>query len=187
MSANVVEVQLLDQLTARRLVSEARNALAVADDLLARLYAGRAWEALGHASWEALCAAELPELRHLKMRAEARLGRVAALDALGASTREIAAATGSSVGQAHKDRQRLRVLEPAPVDERPAHVRVVELVAARGARGLTIEEAQRRTGWTYGATSGALSRAERLGLVERPAHLDRRGPFRPYVVREGSR
>lgn len=178
---NVVEVQLLDQLTARRLVSEARNALAVADDLLARLYAGRAWEALGHADWPALCVAELPELRHLKMRSEARLARVGALDALGASTREIAAATGSSVGQAHRDRQRLRLVEPAPVDTRPRHVQVATLVATRGGKGLTIEEAQRRTGWTYGATSGALSRAERVGLVTRPADVDRRGGFRPYV------
>jgi hypothetical protein len=168
---NVVEVQLLDQLTARRLVSEARNALAVADDLLARLYAGRAWEALGHADWSALCAAELPELRHLKMRAEARIARVQALDSLGASTREIAAATGSSVGQAHKDRLKLRTAEPAPADTRPRHVQIAALVAARGTKGLTIEEAQRRTGWTYGATSGALSRAERVGLVTRPADL----------------
>ena len=51
----------------------------------------------------------------------------------------------------------------------PAHVRVAQLVAAAGTRGLTIPQAQRRLGWTYGATSGALSRAERRGLVERPA------------------
>lgn len=182
MTAPVVE--LLDTAAARRLVSEARNALAVADDLLARLFAGRAWEALGHADWDALCAAELPELRHLKMRPAARLARVAALDAVGATTRQIAVATGASVGQAHADRKALAAsAAPAGVDARPAHVVVAGLVAAAGARGLTIPQAQRRTGWTYGATSGALSRAERRGLVHRPARLDPRGGFHPYVAR----
>lgn len=183
-AANVVGVQLLDQLTARRLVSEARKALDTADALLARLYAGRAWEALGLASWEALCTERLPELRHIKLRADVRLDRVRALDALGASTREIAAATGSSVGQAHKDRLKLRVVQDTPVDTRPRHVQVAALVAARGVKGLTIEEAQRRTGWTYGATSGALSRAEKLGLVYRPADMESRNGFRPYRTRE---
>jgi hypothetical protein len=173
----------LDQLEARRLIGAARNALALADDLLARLYAGRAWEALGHADWPALCAAELPELRHLKMRTAPRRERVAALHALGASVREIAAATGASVGSTHNDVQAITAAAPAPVvDDRPAHVRVAELVAAAGAAGLTIPQAQRRLGWTYGATSGALSRAERRGLVVRPAHLDPRGGFRPYVA-----
>lgn len=172
----------LDAAQARRLVSQARNALALADDLLARLYAGRAWEALGHADWSALCAAELPELRHLKMRAPARRERVRLLHDAGASVRDIAAATGASVGSIHNDVQVLADLPaaPAPVAV-PAHVRVAQLVAAAGAAGLTIPQVQRRTGWTYGATSGALSRAERRGLVTRPAHLDQRGGFRPYV------
>jgi predicted Rossmann fold nucleotide-binding protein DprA/Smf involved in DNA uptake len=187
-TAPVLEV--LGQREARRLVSQARNALALADDLLARLYAGRAWVALGHADWSALCAAELPELRHLKMRAAPRRARVAALHALGASVREIAAATGASVGSVHGDIATLaaRGGAPAPVaglrDDSvrplPAHVRVAEVVAAAGAAGLTIPQVQRRLGWTYGATSGALSRAERRGLVCRPPQLEPRGGFRPY-------
>jgi hypothetical protein len=175
----------LDQLEARRLIGAARNALALADDLLARLYAGRAWEALGHADWPALCAAELPELRHLKMRTAPRRERVAALHALGASVREIAAATGASVGSTHNDVAILTAAAPgsddvSPGAAAPAHVRVAELVAAAGRAGLTIPQAQRRLGWTYGATSGALSRAERRGLVERPVDLEQRGGFRPY-------
>jgi hypothetical protein len=186
MTAAVVEA--LDQLTARRLVSEARNALALADDLIARLYAGRAWEALGHADFAALCAAELPELRHIKLRAPARQARAALLFAAGASVREVAAATGASVGQAHNDRAALsRLLNRAAAQTeqsaQPAHVIVAELVAAAGARGLTIPQAQRRLGWTYGATSGALSRAERRGMVHRPAGLERRGGYRPYRAR----
>jgi hypothetical protein len=179
--ANVAAVEVLDQLEARRLVSEARNALALADDLLARLYAGRAWEALGHADWPTLCAAELPELRHLKMRAPARRVRVAALHAQGATVRDMVAATGASLGTVHNDVQQLTPTAAPAVDTRPAHVKVAELVAAAGAAGLTIPQAQRRTGWTYGATSGALSRAERRGLVSRPADVPPRGGFRPYV------
>lgn len=190
MTAPTVAVAALDQLTARRLVSEARNALALADDVLARLYAGRAWEALGHRDWSALCAAELPELRHLKLRKAPRLERVRLLIAAGATERDVAAATGSSVGQAHNDVRELRLPGARGAGESrcgehgaPAHVIVARLVAAAGARGLTIPQAQRKTGWTYGATSGALSRAERRGLVHRPAALDPRGGFRPYVAR----
>jgi hypothetical protein len=180
-------VELLDTAAARRLVSEARNALALADDLLARLYAGRAWDALGHADWPALCAAELPELRHLKLRAAARRERVAALLSAGATYRDVAAATGASLGTVANDAATLAPAAPAPTPAgaaaTPAHVIVAELVRAAGVKGLTIPQAQRRTGWTYGATSGALSRAERRGLVCRPAGLERRGGFRPYCAR----
>jgi uncharacterized protein YerC len=174
---------VLDAATARRLTSEIRNALGVADELLARAFAGRAWEALGHADWPAYCAAELPELRHLKMRAPVRRERVAALLEHGATVRDIAAATGASVGTAHNDVQVLTAA-PAPVlaVAEPAHVQAAAVVAAAGAAGLTIPQVQRRLGWTYGATSGALSRAERRGLVTRPPHLDPRGGFRPYTA-----
>jgi hypothetical protein len=181
---NVVEAPALDQLAARRLVSEARNALAVADELLARLYAGRAWEALGHPDWPTLCERELPELRHLKMRTGPRRERVRLLADAGATVRDVAVGTGSSVGQAHADLKAVREDQVAPsADERARHVIVAELVAAAGARGLTIPQAQRRLGWSYGATSGALSRAERRGLVTRPEHLERRAGFRPYTAR----
>jgi DNA-binding MarR family transcriptional regulator len=59
---------------------------------------------------------------------------------------------------------------------------VADAVAAAGAKGLTIPQAQRRLGWTYGATSGALSRAEARGLVRRPADLDKRSGYRPYTA-----
>jgi hypothetical protein len=182
-----VVVEVLDQRAARRLVSDARNALAVADDVLARLYAGRAWEALGHADWSALCAAELPELRHLKLRAGPRRARVAALLAAApdATVRDVVAVTGASLGTAHADLAAVRGsgAAPAAVEHRAAHVIVTEVVTVAGARGLTIPQVQRRLGWTYGATSGALSRAERRGLLHRPADLDPRGGFRPYVAR----
>jgi hypothetical protein len=59
---------------------------------------------------------------------------------------------------------------------------VAGVVAAAGVKGLTIPQAMRRLGWTYGATSGALSRAERRGLVTRPAGLEQRGGYRPYTA-----
>jgi transposase len=187
---NTATVELLDIDTARRLTAQARDALAIADDVLARLYAGRVWLAYGHAGWAEYCAAELPELRHLKMRTAPRRERVAALHARGASVRDIAAATGASVGSVHGDIARLA--PPASVrapavsgtsygDRTPAHVRAAAVVAAAGAAGLTIPQVQRRLGWSYGATSGALSRAERRGLVTRPLDLGRRGGFRPYT------
>ena len=187
-AATIAPAPVLELLEARRLVSEARNALSLADDLLARLYGGRAWVALGHADWPALCAAELPELRHLKMRSAPRRERVAALLAHGATVRDIAAATGASVGTAHNDVATLTATSAgagraatSPADV-PAHVLVAELVAGAGARGLTIPQAQRRTGWTYGAASGALSRAERRGLVVRDRAIEQRGGFRPYTA-----
>jgi hypothetical protein len=56
-------------------------------------------------SWEAYCAAELPELRHLKLRAPERRARIQTLRnaAPGISVRELAAATGAAVGTVHAD------------------------------------------------------------------------------------
>jgi hypothetical protein len=90
----------LQQTTARQRLTAIRNALALADDLLAQAYAARDWEALGHASWEAYCAAEIPELRHLKLRAPERRARIQTLRnaAPGISVRELAAATGCGGG-----------------------------------------------------------------------------------------
>lgn len=174
----------LDRDAARRLTSEIRNALAVADELLARAYAGRAWEALGHRDWAAYCAAELPELRHLKMRTDARRVRAAALIAQGATVRDVAAATGASVGTAHNDVQVLTAAVGVvnAFAALPSYLQVTAVVAAAGSAGLTIPQVQRRLGWTPGATSGALSKAERRGLVTRPLDLPRRGVYRPYVT-----
>jgi hypothetical protein len=99
---------VLSATDARRLTARIRDALALADDLLAAAYAGRALEALSHPSWEAYCAAELPELRHLKLRSAARRQRAARLLEVGATERDVAAATGPSTGTAHNDVAHLR-------------------------------------------------------------------------------
>lgn len=164
---------ILTEVGARRLTARIRDALALADDLLVQAYEGRAWEALGHASWRAYCEAELPELRKLKLRKGPRVERAQKLREAGASIPEIVAATGSSLGAIHRD------LTPAPFQmESPqppvtappvyastAH-RAAALVAAQGDRGLTVHELGHETGWHHGQSSGALSRAHRkLGLI----------------------
>jgi hypothetical protein len=171
---------------ARRRVGAIRDALAVADDLLAQAFADRDWEALGHADWPAYCAAELPELRHLKLRAAPRRERAAALHALGASVRDIAAATGASVGTAHNDVATITAgpgstsagvapgSPPAPLT-----ARIVGLLAEAGpldvltvARRLRVRQAQ---------VSPALSRLAAAGRIVylRPA---RRGQLGTYTV-----
>jgi hypothetical protein len=187
-AVNVAAAGRLDVFEARRLTSEIRNALAVADDLLARAFAGRAWEALGHASWEAYCAAELPELRHLKMRAPARRARAAVLAGLGASVREVAAGTGASVGTAHADLAtltdtavaRVGAATAAPVSRPDLTARIVTLLAANPA-GLDVFTVARRLRVRQAQASPALSRLAAAGRVEyRPG--PRRGLAGRYVA-----
>jgi hypothetical protein len=174
---------LLSAAEARRLTGQIRDALAVADDLLARAYAGRAWEVLGHRSWAAYCAAELPELRHLRMRADARLARTAALVALGASTSEVQAATGASRGQAHADMKRLtEPAPPAPAGPVCKTTRTLELLAAAGDAGLTVHALEKRTGWHHGQASAALTRLAATGRIGYRAPA-RRGLTGVYVTR----
>lgn len=172
-------VTVLSVADARRLTARIRDALSLADDLLAQAYAGRAWQALGHPTWEAYCATELPELRHLKMRAPARRQRAAALLKHGATERDIAAATGASTGTAHNDVAHLTrgpVLkteqDPAPVAAGQTRAdRVVQLVAGRGAAGMTVRELCRALRVHHGIASGALSRLDRQGRLQRTAVL----------------
>lgn len=181
MNAVVDQVAVqLDAATARRLTSEARNALALADDVLARLYAGRAWVALGHRDWAAYCRAELPELRHVKLRADARRARVAALLDAGASMRDLAVATGAALGTVHGDvAARAAAIAPAPPAARAD--RIVALLAATPA-GLTVFQVARKERCSQGAASAALSRLAAAGRIRRlPAP---RGTLSPYVVTE---
>jgi DNA-binding transcriptional ArsR family regulator len=148
---------------ARRLTARIRDALALADDLLARAYAGRAWAALGHASWEAYCAAELPELRHIKLRRPERRARIQTLRdaAPGISVRELAAATGASVGTVHGD------LAPPAGSIEPAGgtgtvARVLAVLAVGPADVFTIA---RRTRLRQAQVSPALSRLAAAGRI----------------------
>lgn len=166
---------------ARRLTARIRDALSLADDLLAQALAGQAWSALGHDSFEAYCAAELPELRHIKLRAESRRARAKALLDVGATEREIAAATGASTGTAHNDvlaltgravlkNEQTEKVEPLPADiveMCTAWQVVVRHVTRQGAKGLTCQEFELETGWNHGRSSAAFNAAERKGYVVR--------------------
>jgi hypothetical protein len=170
------------RLDARRRVAAIRDALAVADDLLAAAYAARDWEALGHADWLAYCAAELPELRHITMRAPARRQRVSALLDAGASMREMSAATGASLGTVHADVAQLqRRSAPAPAATTRTD-RVVALLMAAGPAGLTVHQVARRERCHHGAASAALSRLAAAGRAHRLTAP--RGVTSPYVLTE---
>jgi hypothetical protein len=176
-------VLALDAAQARAATDRLRLTLTDAHEQLIGLWRTRAHEALdygaGVTGWAAYCAAEFGELLNVLPTAE----QLEAMSAAGMPQRALAAPFGVSLGKVNGVLRARRAPAPAPVvDARPAHVRVAELVAAAGAAGLTIPQAQRRLGWTYGATSGALSRAERRGLVTRPGHLEPRNGFRPYVA-----
>lgn len=153
---------------ARRKIARVRDALALADDLLVELYTGRAWEALGYSSFDAMCAGELPELRTLKLRAPARKARAVALREAGATIPEIVTATGSSLGTIHRDLTPAKPAESFQM-ETPRRVsnvdRAVSLVAAQGVRGMTYIELCRAAGWRGGQATGALSEAKRRGLI----------------------
>jgi hypothetical protein len=183
----------LDAAQARAATDRLRLTLTDAHEQLIALWQSGAHEALGYGAgvpgWTAYCAAEFGDLLNVLPTAE-QLGAMA--DA-GLPQRAIAAPFGVSLGKVNGALRSRRTagaglratdvhtslgVSPAV----PAHVRVAALVAAAGTKGLTIPQAQRRLGWTYGATSGALSRAESRGLVHRPADVPQRGSFRPYVA-----
>jgi hypothetical protein len=99
---------ILTETGARRLTDRIRQQLATVDQDLARAFECSAHQLLGYSSWAAYCAAEFPELEHVKLAVPARQERVKALRLVGASERAIADATGVSVGTVHTDLVELR-------------------------------------------------------------------------------
>lgn len=169
---------------ARRLTAAIRNDLGAADAKLARAFEGRIWEVSTppRRSFEEWCAAELPEMQHISLRKGPRQERARMLLEQGATEREIAAATGSSVGTAHNDVLALTgrdVLKNEQAPESRAD-QIVRLVASRGDRGATSPEVARLARCSQGAASGCLSRLQRQGRV-RPTR-EHRGGFGIYMV-----
>jgi hypothetical protein len=185
-TAPVSAALLLTAGEARRLTGQIRDALALADDLLARAYAGRAWEVLGHRSFEAYCAAELPELRHIKLRKPEQLARVGALYAVNPdlTVTEIEAATGASRGTAHARLREVAGTLPEPAPAAPASPLSDRIVALLGAHpgGLDVFEVARRLKARQAQVSPALSRMAAAGRIGyRPGA--KRGTVGMYVVR----
>jgi hypothetical protein len=188
----------LDVARARRLTKRLREALTVAVDLLGQAFDGRAWEALGYASWEEYCTAELPELAQVRMPLEERRSAVAELRGRGMSTRAIAAPLGLSVGTVHSDlksagvqlatvtsldgRQRPSAAPAAvPAPRRPKTARVVDVVRSAGAEGVSVVDVCERTRWGRHLVAPTLTRLAEAGRIRYVAP-ERRGRFGRYVI-----
>lgn len=83
----------LSELQARALISRIATSLVTVWEDVKLAYLGRAWLALGYASWDELCAAEFGTMQ-IRLPREERREVVASLSEVGMSTRAIAAATG---------------------------------------------------------------------------------------------
>jgi hypothetical protein len=196
-SAAAAGVVRLDAARARSLTRELARALDVAVELVRELWQGEAWRALGHDSWEAYCAAELPQLAVIVrgMPREERDAKVSELRET-MSLRAVSAVTGlapntvraASAGVVvEKTRGRDGVLRPAtstrtPAPRVPTTVRVLAVVVGAGPDGLTVREvckAARLPREVVGPALCRLSQTGRLSYV-RP---QRRGLFGRYVSR----
>jgi hypothetical protein len=181
----------LDAAQARAATDRLILTLTDAHTQLIDLWRSGAHTALGYgpgvAGWSAYCAAEFGALLNVLPTAD----QLQAMSAAGMPQRALAAPFGVSLGKVNGLLRR-RCNGAAAGPESPASTEAgptlptyavaAATVAAAGAKGLTIPQAQRRLGWTYGAVSGALSRAERKGLVSRPTTLEQRNGYRPYVA-----
>ncbi|MFI5426104.1 hypothetical protein [Aeromicrobium sp. UC242_57] len=98
---------------ARILTDQIRQTLRVGHDLIIRAFQGRAWSALGYATWDAYCAGEFNEARMVRLDREQRLEIVAEMRQAGMSTTTIASGIGVSKSTVHND---LPVLEARGYD-----------------------------------------------------------------------
>jgi predicted transcriptional regulator len=172
----------LQQTTARQRLTAIRNALALADDLLAQAYAARDWEALGHPSWEAYCAAEIPELRHLKLRAPERRARIQTLRnaAPAISVRELAAATGAAVGTVHADLAPAVAPAAGAIDPAAGTGTVARVLAVLQSGPADVFTIARKTKLRQAQVSPALSRLAAAGRITYTPP-DRRGGTGTYA------
>lgn len=90
----------LSATAARELTDQIKVAVEATWHLIIDAYRGRAWSALGYASWDDYCTREFGASR-LRLPREERQEVVASLRESGLSVRAIAAATGGSVGTVH--------------------------------------------------------------------------------------
>ncbi|MFE3799290.1 hypothetical protein [Nocardia tengchongensis] len=96
---------------ARELTDSIRARVAQVWDLVRQAYLGRAWEVLGHVSWDAYCAAEFDGAQ-LRIPREERQEVVASLREIGMSSRAIASATGLARGTVLKELEQVAQIEP---------------------------------------------------------------------------
>lgn len=204
MTAPVIELHAAD--TARAATDRLRLTLTDAHEQLIDLYRRGAHVALGYgrgtAGWSAYCAAEFGELLNVRLPRDTRGEVLAAMVDAGMTQRQAAAPFAVSLGTVNAALQSHRagpadtlkgVAAPSatgvavhgPAGPRPKTVRTLELLAAAGPAGLTVEQLRRRTRWHHGQASAVLCRLAGAGRVvyRRPA---RRGQMGVYVLEGGS-
>lgn len=93
---------------ARKLTTSIARKLEDADAELVRAFDGRIWEALDLPDWSTWVAVSFPDLQAIKLSVPARQERAKVLRLVGASERDIAAATGVSPASTHADLAALR-------------------------------------------------------------------------------
>lgn len=172
---------------ARELTGRIRILLGDALDLIADAWAGRAWEALGHPTWEAYLAAEVPEVKLLGLPVDVRRDAVARWSGRGMSQAAMAKGLNVSAGTINNDvrqvvpaeegavvvsldgrRRPARTARPAP--PKPQKLtrtdEALALIVAAGAAGLTSTELAKRARWERDLASATLSRLNRRKLVQ---------------------
>lgn len=160
----------------------ALESLAEIEHAVAQAWRGRAWAALGYASWEAYATAEFSQTR-LWGTVEERRERVSALRTAGLSTRAIAAVLGVSKSTPGRDLAELsgatdvatdglgsvegedgktyRTLRPMPAELLERKLNAAELHAG----GLRQEEIATRLGVSQATVSADLSEMRRMADV----------------------
>lgn len=190
----ILTAPALDVAAARAATDRLRLTLTDAHEQLIDLFRRRAHEALGYgrgtAGWAAYCAAEFGELLNVRLPRDTRGEVLAAMVEAGMSQRQAAAPFAVSLGTVNAALQSYRAAAgvvslatgstpPAPVSKT---ARALELVAAAGPAGLTVEQLRRKTRWHHGQASAILCRLAASGRVtyRRPA---RRGLMGAYVAK----
>jgi hypothetical protein len=198
---SAVAVGRLDVARARQVTKRLRGAADLMLDLVVEAYEGRVWEVLGHDSWSAYVAAEVPALAVIGkgLPVEQRREAVAVLRGRGLSLRGVsevlgiapntvrtdAAAAGVQLAEViGLDGARRASARTAPARRRrgPAKTdRTVALLAGAGPDGLTVREVARELRCEQHKAAATLTRLEDAERIIYRAP-ERRGQFGRYVV-----
>lgn len=189
----ITDAPALDRRQAEELTRDIRRALEHGVELLVRAWRGRAWEVLGHATWEDYLAAEFGDLRELRLPTGPRRERVLEFRRAGMPVGAIQAVPGAgSRGTVAGDLKVLRedgrlddelvtghdgrtyratrpaapvIDEHTPAGKLTTVDRVALAVANAGTRGATTLDLMRALKWRQGPASAALSTAAKRGRV----------------------
>lgn len=178
-------VATLDRARARAITRKLAGAADLMLDLVVEAYEGRVWTVLGHDSWPAYVAAEVPALAVIGkgLPIEQRRDAVAVLRTRGLSLRGIAEVLGIAPNTVRTDAgaRDVELAEVVGIDGArraaaratsarrrrrvPLTDRLVELLAAAGPEGLTVREVCERVHESRVEVAPALTRLQRASRV----------------------